>query len=449
MSETLKHDKNTSEEQDLKEAVHSFEQSHVIIGQRVEKSEENPHGFKHVFSVPPDKPAVLFFGGTGTEVDKGSDKSANGYLSHLETYLKKSGIEKILKEQTNTTDIKKALGLYSIIYDFGKTIDGGISCEKDLARGTLFAKHKQIWSPVRFKIINNKIYRFLFDDEREFREMQNKEYAKSGSSFRYSLVADVEDINPETLKPNYIDELFNNVFLSRICDENGKKLPIEEACKRVRNVTVCAHCHGAYTFLKIEEKMQQKMMEVGYSNEERAKIQSQLLCVALSPDAPLGVSKSTMISFISSFDIRLIGIYNYNNFKEEIKEMTRVRKEKIEPSYFPGKKGEFFLIHKIYDSSDWLDGADGEHNLLNSSQSEPMSEDGKILFEFAANAITNGIKSSLEKTPLPSIEELVCGQSEKDKSLFQTFKKNGEELWAKMKKNITASLSARYKQKTY
>ena len=419
MAETLEHDRNTSTG-DLEDLIASFEQSHVIIGQRVEKSVNNPRGFKHVGIIIPDKPAILFMGGTGTELHKGADESANGYLSKMEAYIKNRGIEEVLEKQGKDPDIKKSVGFYSIIYDFGRRINGDDICDADTARGKLYIDHKQIWSKNEYKIVGDKVY--------------YKGQIEKG-------------ISADTLKPHYIEELFNMAFRSRICGEDGKRLSFEDACKRVRNITVCAHCHGAYTFLKIEEKMQQMMKQLGYSNEERAQIQSQLLCIAFSPDTPLGISKSKMISFISSFDNKLNGgyYYNFNNFKEAVR-ILHASKEKIEPSYFPEKQGEFFLIDKIYNSCNSLIW-DKEHNLLNNDR-EPMTNAGKVLFNFAANAIAGGIKSSLEETPLPSVEQLVCGENENNKVLFQKLKENGEILWRKIKNIIKIRIAGRFNQKT-
>ena len=171
------------------------------------------------------------------------------------------------------------------------------------------------------------------------------------------------------------------------------------------------------------------------------------MCIAFSPDIPLGISKSRLISFISSFDNKLNGgyYYNFNNFKETIR-ILHASKERIEPSYFPGKQGEFFLIDKIYASTNFLLW-DKEHFLLNDDK-EPMTKDGEILFGLAANAIAGGIKNSLEEKPLPSVEELVCGEKKENKVLFQTLKKNGENLWNKIKNIVKIRMAGRYNQKT-
>ena len=71
--------KNSLDQQtlDAEELISRYEQSHIIIGKRVEKSDENPEGFTHVDGISPNEVAFLFLGGTGTEIGLGGDKSAN------------------------------------------------------------------------------------------------------------------------------------------------------------------------------------------------------------------------------------------------------------------------------------------------------------------------------------------------------------------------------------
>ena len=100
-----------------------------------------------------------------------------------------------------------------------------------------------------------------------------------------------------------MDDLFKKVILPRITLHNGKgKLSTEEACQRIRKLNIVAHWHGGYTALKLEEKMQEAMTLIGYNNDERKKIQSQLLVVAHAPACALGVSKSQFVSFKSVYD---------------------------------------------------------------------------------------------------------------------------------------------------
>ena len=85
-----------------------------------------------------------------------------------------------------------------------------------------------------------------------------KKYILKAQSLYGSNVLD--ESNPEISNPRYIENLFDKTLLYRISDHD-KRLPLEEACKRVQNMKIIAHCHGAYVFLKLEE-LTQKLQNV-------------------------------------------------------------------------------------------------------------------------------------------------------------------------------------------
>lgn len=345
--------------------------SHVEIGERTTEIKESGYAFEYVDSISPDQPSILFLGGSGTK----SDMSANGYLSDVNEFL----------EQNN---IRHYIRLYAAIYDFGDSLDHDIYFNDSLARAKLMEKyHHQV--PLESK------------------------FSKPSE---------------DTLNPRYVAELFNRAFLQRICDENGSRLPVDEACRRMRKITIIAHCHGAYTFLKLEELMQQKMQELGYNPSERAKIQHELLCIAHAPYAPLGVSKSTMISFASADDDRL---NHYNNFNYVVRSMPD---RNVTFSYFPDRKGELILVpsvgHKI-----------AQHNFIGyDSRYGGLSKEGKIFVEMSGNAVINGIKNSLTDEPLPSVKDLICGHNRYYEKIFDRLEQNGIKMWNRIVKGSTKIL---------
>lgn len=343
--------------------------SHSSLGQRVEKTDDNPYGFKIVDHIPNDETAVLFLGGNITN----SEKNANGYLSSLEDLLQKN-------------NLKGKVAIYAAIYDFGESEDKEIVFNDYLAR----AKLKQ-------------------------------DYHRRAKISR--------PLNEDTLHPHYIDDLFDKTLLHRITGKNGKRLSAEEACAQIRKLTIASHCHGAYTFLKLEEKMQRKMQELGYSAEEQSKIQHELLCITHAPDAPLGISKSTMISFVSAQDW---DIYHYNNFETSIREMSK--NDEVLFSYFPSKQGEMFLTPSLGEEI-------SQHNFAGYDTTQKgLSKEGRALLGLAGNAIVNSIKSSLKNLPLPTVKGLVCGQDERVAKLFDKLQENGEKMWAKITFNTVLRL---------
>ena len=344
--------------------------SHATIGQRVEKTAENSYGFKIVENVPPDQPVLLVLGGTGTF----DNAAANGYLST---------VQKLLQHN----DIKDQVALYGAVYDFGAPMDYQYAFDHMEARRLLFQKHHH--------------------------------------------AAKAELYNNDTLDPAYVEDLFKNIFLARISDKDGKPLSVNEACSRMRKTTVFAHCHGAYTFLKLEEKIQDKMRELGYTNEEREKILQELVCVAHAPHAPLAVSKATMISFVSAQDK---SINHYNNFTTDL---WRLPKDEVLMSYFPGKRGELIMAPTLGDVSD-------QHTFAGFKlEDQDLGEDGRKLFILERATLLHAVQRSSSKAQRPqTAREIICGNDPDIKKDIEKLTANGEIMWEKLRKNAIQRLLA-------
>lgn len=334
--------------------------SSVSLGERIKKSEDNLLGWKYTSQVDGTETCVLFLGGDGTVTPKG----ANGYLKSTESLLIKHGMG----------NLRDKISLYSIVYDFGSFEDRNYIFNANDARTMLMQKYQRKVKP----------------------------------KGKY--------ISPDTVNPRYIKQIFNLIFLPRLTDEKGKRLAFAEARRRIRRLNIIAHCHGAYTFLKLEEMMQDKMRELGYNKTECAVIQKQLLCTAIAPYCPLGAAKSTMISFCSAKDDE---VSHYNHFQNEIRRLSDVQKLKL--SYFPQEKGEFLLTPSF---------GGEEHNFLSFDiMNGKLDRDGCTAVYFMGNVIINGIKSSLNNTPLPEIKDLLCSGDRKNEQLFDAILKNGEDIY--------------------
>ena len=198
------------------------------------------------------------------------------------------------------------------------------------------------------------------------------------------------------------------------------------AMRNVRNVTIVAHCHGAYTVLAVEELMRKKMTELGYSSQERDAIQKQLLCVAHAPYCPLGVSHSTFISFASTSDN---DIRHYNQFEALVRQI--VKHDGIGLSWFPERRGNVFLVPSIT-TSDFssLGLFSSEHSYYGyDTNDRDFTPDGNILLEFEKNAIVNGVKNALAGAPIPSVQELVTGGDADLLREFERATRNGNNAW--------------------
>ena len=246
--------------------------------------------------------------------------------------------------------------------------------------------------------------------------------------------------------PQYLDVLFDKVFLPRIIGDDGRRLSLEMAMQRMRKMNVFAHCYGGYISLMMEERMRNKMHDLGYSEQEIDKIQSQLLIVALNPSCPLGISKFQLVSFISGYDDKVMRADNWiselvkENREAELKnlnELPHLHKWNLKLGFLEKSKGNVFFAKQRFVLVD--DGKNGktigynEHNNMHWFSGK-FTDDGKILADFAHNILISGLKNSLSQKdvliPLPPLEKLIL-DGKNDKVLISEFNKmilNGKDF---------------------
>lgn len=280
------------------------------------------------------------------------EKELNGYLGEIYRLMEKH-------------DLQDKVNIYGVIYDFGEYMD------VNWARTKLMQEHH--------------------------RNVRDKE------------------LNAETKDPKYIKDIFDDFIEPRLSN-SGRRFSAKKAAKNIRKLQIFAHCHGAYTALKLEEMMQKRMAELGYDKESREFVQKQLLIVTQSPYCPLGCSKSTMVSFASARDFETS---HHNNFELALDAVRR--EEKIPLSYFPDDRGNLFLADNMGKGCD-------EHNFWGFRVSPMNSEDGAKLVEMEGNVLVNGVKNAVEgKKELGDVKELIA-----DDECFETVKANGTKLYNKM-----------------
>ena len=345
--------------------------SNVEIAKRIEKTIDDEHGCKIVDAIPIDEACILVLGGNGSD----SPKNANGYMKNIEYLLSVNGLE-------------KGVGIYSVIYDFGDSEDKGYYFNDHQAR-----------------------IRMAFENGR-----RRLHALVSHRSERYVSGIKFKDDSPEQTNPRYIEKLFNIAILPRI-SQDGQKIDVEFAKRYIRNLNIFAHCHGGYTFLKLEEMMQKKMAELGYTKQEMKDIQKQLLCIGFAPYCPLGISKSTFISFCSAMDFNskyynLFELLGRPLFKDNI-------------AWFPDKLGNVFVVPEIGQNRNLQ-----EHmSYVGSASGIGMSENGKIMVQMEKNAIINGIRNSLENGTIPTVKQLVAGDDREMGHEFDMALINGREKY--------------------
>lgn len=364
--------------------------SSMHIGQRVKKSEQYPYGWKQIDEINPDQTCVIVLGGDGAK----TDRATNAYIRDIQKYIL----------QPMDLDVS----IYGVVYDFSENEDTSAS------RYALFKRYRQ---------------------------------NTCGPSRRDEILS--KDIHENQLNPKYIEKLYKTLIEPRISRKLGNerlKISQEQASINIRKMNIVAHCHGAFVALKLEEMMQQKMTELGYSKDERNMIQSQMLVIAHSPACPLGCSKSQFISFISARDLNpndmkvtsssnLMNNYLRNKMREDMRYTDDILEGKqptkdnfsLDVSYIPGKQGNAFIAKQKYPYGEEVFMVDErEHGTF--LPDADQTKDGNILLGLSTYALINGVENSLQQkdklVPLESVKELVFPKD--------IDKKTRDENWEKL-----------------
>lgn len=77
-------------------------------------------------------------------------------------------------------------------------------------------------------------------------------------------------------------DFFVKKYFYPIIEENNTKLDTFTAMKNMRNITFVTYCNGSLVFKKIENNLEQRMQELGYTKGEIGLILSQICLAAVS-----------------------------------------------------------------------------------------------------------------------------------------------------------------------
>lgn len=427
------------------------------------KTDKNAEQVNNVNFIPGDEVCVVNFGGSGIKNDEWGRRAGLFVASE------------ILNEFPNVAN-------YAIVYN--------LEANAVPHRKMQFEKYKQN------TIVKNYPNGYVFDDTdtyiyvttKNVNSVFNRVIAPAlrdriSMGFRYIIDGDINEFIPiieekikqesaklnytpsETLRiirehkkrifsyqkyfvPAYLDDLFNKILLPRITDTNGKRLPIDTAKQQIRKMTILAHCHGGYVALMLEERLQSKMQDLGYSKDEINQILSQMLVVALNPSCPLGVTKSQFISFTSLYDNT---VERPDNWISEYMHKLKNRGKNLKPGFI----GNVFFVNNRFE---FIDNSRAvsyrEHNDAHYFDNS-LTRDGKTMMAMAHNVIVSGIKNSLMQThefvPLPPIEELVLDGTNDNKlsKTFEDMKHNGADFMTAAYKYTTKTIRAKQKTKTH
>ena len=91
-------------------------------------------------------------------------------------------------------------------------------------------------------------------------------------------------------------------YLEPIIEEDGNRISIEEAKKKMRNINIMTYCNGTETYLIAEEKLQKKMTALGYTEQEQKEILSQISLTTIGTMQNTSEIKATCINFMDTMD---------------------------------------------------------------------------------------------------------------------------------------------------
>lgn len=92
---------------------------------------------------------------------------------------------------------------------------------------------------------------------------------------KYPTIDDYIEDHPENLSYSYVGKMHRNeifdlveYILLPMCSKNGNKIPVENACKNLSQVTFFSWCHGAREVSLIVKKLSYLCKKIGYNSEE-------------------------------------------------------------------------------------------------------------------------------------------------------------------------------------
>ena len=258
------------------------DKSFAFLVERCSHSEESPYGIKLCEKIDMDKPLVVVLPGTANDADM--LHATNGLLKKVDEFV-----------FNNLAFDRKDVQLCAAVCYYGKYF------KPDTARRLLYLFYKD--------------YQIYSAQMRNFDQPEIVEYAV----------------------PNYAVDLYDLLIWPRICDSCNRLLPFKEALRRMQKLIVVSYCHGAYSWMKIEEQLSLQWSGNEYSASQKRRLLKSITILAYSPDCPLGVSDAQFISLASASDL---SIQHGNNFIRYVHRGLFV--EDFGLSYWPRLSGSAF-----------------------------------------------------------------------------------------------------------
>ena len=337
----------------------------------------------------PNNPVVVCLGGNGTE----NPADANGFCKHPERML-----ELLFKDKDNR-NVADCVDLVSCVYGYDK---------------------KYLYCP----------------DSEEFRKIYPdiNLYAKD---FPEAIEVPVTINN---LNSRESAMFAKSILLSRCLDKDNRKIELEEACRRVSQVTFFTYCYGAQALNRIMDSFNRYLLLIGYKDEEIEKIKSSMHHVSF---ARKDYSRTIPSLFFYAVGDKNIGsVVELRDFMlmQDIDLMTRYCKKgekAICQGMVPSRYGEVadaealeFIYQGISNDDEMLNIQDADHFVSNIARDENWAiihEEKQILDGISqmmswalCRSVENGLQNAksdkfIPKMPMSQLQEELM-------SIYNSFK---------------------------
>lgn len=356
-----------------------------------------------------NRPVFLVLGGESTM----TDRIANGYIKHAEKVVKESGVDPENKTQ-----------FIGAVYHYDKQ-------DQDWMRTLQMNEHGE---GKKLDSLRSKIKDSFRRKNDQYSEDIYQEINQVVDEYNTDQLRDALDVISDK---NYVKEIYETFMAPRIKDENGEKLPVEEAQKRMRLLNFGLHCHGGYVFQELETMAHEDMQRLGYSEEEQKKIMKEVFVLAQSPYCHLEKPETTMVSFSSGHDDQVA----HNTPLVRLLQKNALLQEESQqyPMIYFEEESLMHVSQVIEDMEGYknttrrLSASDNkdnqEHEFFPYSNDEIMpylTSQGKASVLMMRRAIKSAIESSVNGTKLPPVEELLLPSEQQ--SFIEKIKDSGRKV---------------------
>lgn len=234
-----------------------------------------------------------------------------------------------------------------------------------------------------------------------------------------------------------LDDEFTEKYLFPLIETEGKRIDVLQAMKNMRNVNIMAYCNANNSALRIEECLVNRMNELGYSEDEISKIQSQMCIIGYATDVKMNAefvkNKKIKSTYLSFGDVNDGEVSTSQGLREDVKNKNTVYYNN--GYYFHYGNGEHTVKHYILQSDSLSLGISSVltraiSNSIENHNSERFKPLTKELLTQNIEKIIEGIRQGKKREELTPLIDNGINYTERDGKDSKTsqFNMNEDEI---------------------